>query len=144
MFEFEETIGRVQKLVKRSAESMREFFEVKFERGRQWSQEDYLKSDFAFKHFKHLAPADEGLFHATRVVSQHIAYVDHFRLWLLSQDIDEETKLSVNRKLIAALQRYLDILTPWRDGFLRGREEIQINITSYKEDGPPVPINPLT
>jgi hypothetical protein len=142
VFEFEETIQRVQRLVRRSAESMRQFFEVKFERGREMFGEDYLKSDFAFKHFKHLAPADEGLFHATRVVSQHIAYVDHFRLWLLNQNIDAETKIIVNRKLIAFLQRYLDILTPWRDGFLSAREEIHKNITSYKDDGPPAPINP--
>jgi hypothetical protein len=106
------------------------------------SQEDYLKCDFTFKHFKHLAPSDEGMFHASRVASQHIAYVDSFRLWLLHQDLDEETKLRANKKLITALGRYLEILTPWRDGFLSAREEIQKNIENYKYDGPPTPINP--
>jgi len=144
VFEFEETINRVQRLVRKHSESMRTFLETKFEKGREMSQEDYLKSDFTFKHFKHLAPADEGMFHASRVASQHIAYVDCFRLWLLNQQIDNETKLVIDKKLIAVLGRYLDILTPWRDGMLSAREDIRKNIENYKYkyDGTPARINP--
>jgi hypothetical protein len=144
VFEFEDTLNRVQKLVRKHSESMRQFFEVKFKDARGMSQEDYLKSDFTFKHFKHLAPAEEGLFHASRVVSQHIAYVDYFRLWLLDQkDLDYETKQSANKKLIAFLKRYLDILTPWRDGFMSARDEMQKKIENYDYDGPPTAINIL-
>ena len=127
-FEFEETISRVLRLVKRHSEAMKKFFDHKFVRGRFMTNEDYLKSDFVFKHFGQIAPVERGLFHANRVVFTHINYIDIFRLWLLarSKQLEHSVRVDINRKLVGFLERYLKVAEDWINS-LGGRNLEQAN-----------------
>ena len=135
VYEFEETIKRVLRLVKKHSAAMKVFFHNKFETGRRMTSDDYLRSPFVFKHFKNSAPAEAGLFHATRIVSHHIAYVDRFRLWLLKRckNANREITLTVNKKLVGFLEQYLEILEEWPLDLIEVRNYMLKNVAAIKQ-----------
>jgi hypothetical protein len=128
LYLFEDCIHSVQRMVLNHLTAMKKFYEAKFIKN-GWTDQRYLKSEFVFKHFKSGAPAPRGYFHSTRVIMIHIRYVDEFRVWLLKRNeskIDHAELVDVNRRLVAAIDGYLNMLIKWSPGERQLKYEAEV------------------
>lgn len=134
-YDFDESLLATFGLVKNHSEKMQKFYISKF---KNQGTQDYLSSSFVFKHTGGIAWR-EGLFHITRIVAEHVKYIDEYRLWLLkrSSTPDVNAKRALNNKLLKYIEDYVNLLTLWgdKDSKMEEYEEsVRKNIQTIKDD----------
>jgi len=110
-FSFDEPIRKTREQVGLFIDSMAAFYRDVLQPKLKWDAETYRKSDFAFKHPK-LKIEERGLFHATRIITTHVGYLDAYRMFLLKKhkDTDPALAVRVNKSLVQHLSEYVKLL----------------------------------
>ncbi len=108
-FKFELAIDSVYEVVKQHYDWMQGFYTSVFKEQLGYDEMKYVYSPFAWKYFQGRRTF-RGQFHLTRVCNYHIGYLDSFRLHVLKGVKNVETIVSVNRAIIAAIERYIVLL----------------------------------
>jgi hypothetical protein len=107
---FEEMQLRTLKLVKQRVAEMAGFYRRVVVGEAKWDSGQYLRSAFAFKHGGDGAPWESGVFHAFRLLTSHINYIDRYRLFLNRRHQGEaEVIVKVNRAIAYILERYIAV-----------------------------------
>jgi dsDNA-binding SOS-regulon protein len=108
---FEVPIQKTYDLVDLHANWMLTFYRRNFQ---ALVAQDYLSSNFTFKHFGKNATTI-GLFHITRLVRDHVEYIDEYRRWLLERNTDHNSyqQRNVNEKLLEFIEKYVSLLAKW-------------------------------
>ena len=108
-FQFEVIVRKVLRLVSSHTKDMQTFYKSKFDSQLGISEIEYLTSDFVFKHFKYSSPSGKGLFHSTRIISDHLRYLDKFREWLLqrSQIVENIDRIEINKRILTLMKEYI-------------------------------------
>jgi len=135
-YRFESIIENVFARAKVHCKYMKIFYEKTFEEKLKMDGEKYLMSKFAFKHFLFSKDTQnqKGLFHATRLATYHISYIDNFRRWVIENSNESSSVLNtVNTKLISLIQKYRNLLDEW-DGLQEYKSEIDSNIIKATDD----------
>jgi hypothetical protein len=138
---FEIIIEKVFSRVNIHCKYMRIFYKRKFlgsanTGGLEMSDERYLSSPFAFRHFQFSESSQnkKGLFHASRLATYHITYIDKFRKWIMeNSNENEETLKIINEKLISSIKKYRGILDEW-EGLNDYKQEIDENLIQAGKD----------
>lgn len=105
-FLFEEMVVRTLKLMKQRIADMASFYSTEVVGKLRWDANRYLQSSFAFKHAGTRGRRQQGQFHAFRLVTSHLDYLDAFRLTLLQRHSDQTTLIPrVNRAMISLIER---------------------------------------
>lgn len=130
-YEFEVIIGNVLHHVDIHNSYMRTRFKKFFVGKRQMTQQQFLRSDYSFRHFEK-GRNEKGLFHATRLAILHINYIDRFRRSVLKKVKSQAEKQRINKLLIGFIEKYNAILQDW-EGLEHVKEEISNRLVDLKQ-----------
>jgi hypothetical protein len=104
---FEEIVARTLRVTKQRIADMGTFYRDNVIKKLEWEGQQYLQSRFAFKHAGQKGRREQGTFHAFRLVTSHVDYVDAFRLQLLRRHRDQPALVpKLNRALISFIEKY--------------------------------------
>lgn len=135
-YNFQDKISRVLKMVDLHCRAMGKFYKQYYS-----FVDDFYQSKYCFKHFgESRMNRKSGYFHSTRIIAQHIGYIDEFRIFAIRNPQLSEIYTDINEKLIKFIQEYINLLeigidVNAKDKFLKSwKESIQkIEESKYQD-----------
>ncbi len=97
-YAFQETISLVLEIVSKCCEKMSNYYTNVMEK-RFNGIEEYLQSPYVY--------GDANVLHGERIIHTHIRYIDTFRLFILHEIEDADTKEDVNKILVEFIEEYI-------------------------------------
>ena len=97
-YAFQETISLVLEIVSKCCEKMSNYY-TNVMKKRFNGIEEYLQSPYVY--------GDANVLHGERIIHTHIRYIDTFRLFILHEIEDADTKEDVNKILVEFIEEYI-------------------------------------
>ncbi len=108
---FQDKISNVFKLVSIHEKTMNLFYVKHY-----GFLKNFHESKYAFKHFgKNALGGPAGYFHISRIITQHVGYIDEFRQYLINDQKNKGRYVDLNKKLVFEIEKYVKLLSDSSD-----------------------------